>query len=110
IDLAEVPAVDAQGRSGLHDRVNHHTARLFGNALLLSLLGAGFQAAQPSTDQLSLSARELAVEGASREFERVATEILRRNASIPPTVRIRAGTAFNVFLTGDLTFQQPYRP
>ncbi len=110
IDLDDLPGVDAQGRSGLHDRVNHHTGRLFGNALLLSLLSAGFQAAQPSSDQLRLSAGELAVEGASRELERAATELLRRNASIPPTVKIRAGTAFNVFLTGDLTFHSPYRP
>ncbi len=38
-----------------------------------------------------------------------ATELLRRGASIPPTVRVRAGTAFNVFLTGDLTFAGPDR-
>ncbi len=110
IDVAGLPAVDAKGRSGLSDRVNHHTARIFGNALLLSLLSAGFDAAQPGEAQLRLSAGELAVQGASRELERAATEILRRSASIPPTVRIRAGTAFNVFLTGDLTFSAPYRP
>ncbi len=110
IELDELPAVDAQGRSGLSDRVNHHTARLFGNALLLSLVSAGFQAAQPTSDELRLSAGELAAQGASRELERAATELLRRNASIPPTVRIRAGTAFNVFLTGDLTFSSPFRP
>ncbi len=109
IDVAELTQVDARGRSGLRDRVNHHTARLFGNALLLSLLSAGFEAAQPSADQLRLSAGELAAQGASRELERAATEILRRNAQVPPTVRIRAGTAFNVFLTGDLTFTAPYR-
>ena len=110
IDLDQLPAVDAQGRSGLRDRVNHHTGRLFGNALLLSLLSAGFQSAQPSSDALRLSAGELAVQGASRELERAAAQILRRNASIPPTVRIRAGTVFNVFLTGDLTLAGPYRP
>ncbi len=110
IDVADLPAVDARGRSGLSDRVNHHTARIFGNALLLSLLSAGFQAAQPSSGELRISAGELAVQGASRELERAATELLRRGASIPPTVTIRAGTVFNVFLTGDLTFAAPYRP
>ncbi len=109
IDVADLPAVDARGRSGLSDRVNHHTARIFGNALLLSLLSAGFQAAQPSTDQLRLSVGELAAEGASRELQRAATELLRRSGSIPPTVKIRAGTPFNVFLTGDLTFAAPYQ-
>ncbi len=108
IEVGELPAVDAKGRSGLRDRVDHHTARLFGNALLLSLLSAGFEVAQPTSDLLRLSAGELAVQGASRELERAATELLRRNASIPPTVRIRAGRRFNVFLTGDLTFAKPY--
>ncbi len=108
IDVAGLPAVDAQGRSGLRDRVNHHTARIFGNALLLSLLSAGFEAAQPNADQLRLSTGELAAQGASGELERAASELLRRNASIPPTVRVRAGRRFNVFLTGDLTFAKPY--
>ncbi|MCP3960777.1 MAG: TrbI/VirB10 family protein [bacterium] len=108
IDVSDLPAVDAQGRSGLNDRVDHHTARIFGNALLLSLLSAGFEAAQPGGNELGLSAGELAIGGASRELERASAEILRRNGSIPPTVRIRAGTAFNVFLTGDLTFAEPY--
>lgn len=107
-DVGELPGVDSAGRSGLRDRVNHHTARIFGNALLLSLLSAGFEAAQPASDELRLSAGDLAVGGASRELERAASEILRRSGSIPPTVRIRAGTAFNVFLTGDLTFSRPY--
>ncbi len=108
IDVSGLPAVDAQGRSGLHDRVNHHTARIFGNALLLSLLSAGFEAVQPGGDELGLSAGELAAQGASRELERASAEILRSSGSIPPTVRIRAGSAFNVFLTGDLTFAEPY--
>ena len=110
IDVGELPGVDAAGRSGLSDRVNHHTARIFGNALLLSLLSAGFEAAQPSPGDLRLSAGDLALAGASRQLEGAASEILRRSGSIPPTVRIRAGTAFHVFLTGDLSFDRPYRP
>ena len=99
------PAVDAQGRSGLHDRVNH-TARVFGNALLLPLLSAGFAAAQPD-GELRLSTGELAVQDASRELKQAAGELLRRGGEIPPTMRIRAGHRLNVFLTGDLTFAAP---
>ncbi len=109
IDVDEgVPAVDAQGRSGLHDRVNHHTARVFGNALLLSLLSSGFAAAQPDGGELRLSPGELALQGASRELEQAAGELLRRGSEVPPTVRIRAGHRLYVFLTGDLTFAAPY--
>ena len=102
------PAVDAQGRSGLHDRVNHHTARVFGNALVLSLLSAGFSAAQPDGGELRLSTGQLALQGAVSELEQAAGELIRRGGSIPPTVKIRAGQGLNVFLTGDLSFAAPY--
>lgn len=110
VDFSELPGVDAQGRSGVGDRVNHHLGKVFGSALLMSVISAGFQAADGGrADTLRLSASELAVDGASEELERAASSLLRRNLSIPPTIRIRAGQRVSVLLTGDVVFAGPYQ-
>lgn len=43
IDLEGMSAADGQGRSGLNDRVDNHTFKTFGSAILMSLLGVGAQ-------------------------------------------------------------------
>jgi type IV secretory pathway VirB10-like protein len=39
----------------------------------------------------------------------VALESARRGLDVPPTVVIRPGQPFDVFLAGDLSFPSPYR-
>ena len=47
-----MPGTDAAGAAGLNDQVNHHLVRVFGNALLLSVISAGLQLSQiPSFGQ-----------------------------------------------------------
>jgi type IV secretory pathway VirB10-like protein len=38
----------------------------------------------------------------------VATQMLRRDIDIRPTIRIRQGMPFNVYLNSDLSFVEPY--
>ncbi|MCI0546387.1 MAG: conjugal transfer protein TrbI, partial [Candidatus Rokubacteria bacterium] len=41
-----MPGTDAMGAAGFNDQVNHHLVRVFGNALLLSVISAGVQLSQ----------------------------------------------------------------
>src|SRR5207249_4535919 len=41
-----MPGTDAAGAAGFNDQVNHHLVRVFGNALLLSIISAGVQLSQ----------------------------------------------------------------
>jgi len=54
IDLEKMQGVDMAGLSGLQDKVDNHYLRIYGNAVLLSLMGAGYdilnQKAQQDTD------------------------------------------------------------
>jgi len=107
VELADpMPSVDVAGRAGLHDRVNHHTGRLVGKALLFSGIAGVLQAVQPSQRGVRLSDGELAVEDAAREVEQVAGEILRRDSARTPTIKIRAGTGFRIQVNGDVTFEE----
>ncbi len=103
---------DAQGQTGAVGNVDNHMARVFGNALLLSAIGAGAQLSQPRQTSIfaAPTAGEVAAGAAGQELSNVAVEILRRGMDQAPTITIPQGASFNVFLNGDLVFDGPYVP
>ena len=111
VSLPGLPTQDLRGQAGLRDRVDRHTGRLFGSAVMLAAVGAAVELAAPSdggafgseTPQQTV-ARQIAI-----ELSRVATEVVRRDLDVQPTVTIRPGFRFYVFLARDLAFAAPYR-
>ena len=102
---------DPQGQTGAKDKVDNHWRRVFGNALLLSAISAGVQLSQPqqSTVLASPSAGQVAAGALGQELSNVALEIIRRGMDVAPTLTIRAGQPFYVFLNGALVFDGPYQ-
>lgn len=109
--LPKLGATDERGLAGLHDQVNHHYGHIYGTALLLSAIGAGVQLSQPQ-QSASLyavpSTRQVAAGAVGQQLSDVALENVRRGLDVPPTITIRPGQPFNVFLTGDIVFDGPY--
>ena len=106
-----MPGTDAAGAAGFEDQVNHHLVRVFGNALLLSIISAGVQLSQiPSFGQgfTGPSAGNVLGAAVGQELGQTSNELIRRGINIAPTVEIRAGYAFNVMVTQDLVFPGPY--
>jgi hypothetical protein len=104
-----LPAATPSGEAGLSGSVDNHLARVFGSAILLSILSAGVQLSQPQESAAfgtAASARQVAAAAVGQELSSVAIEILRRQLSVPPTLRIAAGTSFHVFLRGDLRIEE----
>ena len=101
--------VDLSGYAGLRDKVNNHYLRLLTGVIFSSLLGAGAQVAEgrnySTTDP---SYGELAAQGAARNLNDVGQQITRRNLKIQPTLEIRPGSRFNVFVHKDVVLE-PYR-
>jgi type IV secretion system protein VirB10 len=105
-----LPAATRAGEAGLAGAVDNHLARVFGSAILLSILSAGVQLSQPqesATFGAAASTRQVAAAAVGQELSSVAIELLRREMSVPPTIRIAAGTRFLVFLRGDVSFAAP---
>lgn len=105
-----LPAVQPDGAAGLEGKVHRHYWRVFGNALLLSILGAGAQLSQPQESAVfgqAASARQTAAAALGRELSTVSVEMLRRNLDTRPTIRLEPGTPFAVFLTADLEIPAP---
>src|SRR5438445_6939336 len=106
-----MPGTDAAGAAGFNDQVNHHLVRVFGNALLLSVISAGLQLSQiPSFGQGFTGPTAGNVLGAAVEQElgQTSGELIRRGMSIAPTIEVRPGYAFNEIVTHDIVFPGPY--
>ena len=106
-----MPGTDAIGAAGFQDEVNNHYLRIFGHALLLSVISAGVQLSQiPSVGQDFQGPTAGNVLGAAvgQQLGSTAAELIRRGMTIAPTLEIRPGYPFNVMVTQDVVFPGPY--
>ena len=110
ISLEGMPGVDLSGYAGLSDQVNNHWGRLITGVVFSSLLSAGSQVAQGRNySSFDPSYDELATQGAARNLNQVGQMITRRNLNVQPTLEIRPGFRFNVFVHKDM-IHEPYKP
>jgi len=106
-----MPGTDATGAAGFNDQVNHHLIRVFGNALLLSIISAGVQLSQiPDFGRgfAGPSAGNVLGGAVGQELGQTSSELIRRGMNVAPTIEIRPGYAFNVMVIQDLVFPGPY--
>jgi type IV secretory pathway VirB10-like protein len=108
--LPHLAAVDERGQVGLHDEVNHHYGRIYGAALLTSVISAGVQLSQPQQSALyaAPSSRQVAAGALGQNLGDVALESAKRGLDNPPTITIRPGQPFNVFVADDIMFDGAY--
>lgn len=112
LDIGAMPGADGRGASGASDQVNNHYVRIFGSALLLSLVSAGFKLALPDdrdTEGRRTRSQSLS-ESVAEQLGQTAGEAIRKNMNIAPTLEIRPGFRVNVMVVKDLEFPGPYRP
>ena len=99
IILERQPGADAQGYSGLQDRVNDHFGSLLKAALLSTLLSVGAESG--STGQNSDLTQAIR-RGASDSISQTGAQIVRRQLDIQPTLTIRPGYPVRVIVNRDL--------
>lgn len=102
IRIENLPAADTAGYSGLADRVDNHTLRMFSAATLSSLISIGAELSEDD-DQVARALRDAVQEGASRAGD----EVLRRQLSVQPTITIRPGWRLRILVQQDLVLK-PY--
>ncbi len=100
LDLQKMQGVDMSGYAGFKDIVDHHYLRIYGNALLLSLIGAGYETLDPSANRSDTS--QTVAGNIGRELAQTTSQITQKNINIQPTIMIRPGYKFNVFVMKDM--------
>jgi len=104
ISLEKMQGVDLAGYSGFKDKVNNHYLRIYGNALLLSLVGAGYEVLNPQAN--SEGTGETVASNIGQQLAQVASQITRKNIDIQPTIIIRPGYKLNVFVLKDMILDE----
>ena len=113
ISLGAMPGADMGGMAGLNDDVNHHYMRILGSALMMSLVSGGMAYAldgvndSTKTDNGTRMTDEMTA-SLAQQLGQTTTTLLQRNLSIKSTLEIWPGYQFNIVVTKDVIFKEPY--
>ncbi|SDP01953.1 TrbI/VirB10 family protein [Desulforhopalus singaporensis] len=109
--LNKFPGADQLGQSGLSDKVNNHYFRIYGHALLMSLITGG---TAYSIDTLSDNDSDVPSFSQSMgmalatQMSQASLTLLQKFANISPTLTVRPGYKLNVVVVKDLQFTEQY--
>lgn len=106
LQLGSMAGAHAEDYGGFTDKVDRHYLRSFGSAVLLAVIGTGFDMAVP--ESFTLATQDTASDAARgnfvETFGRVAERTTSKNLDVQPTLRIRPGYKFIVLVDQDIVF------
>lgn len=107
IALPSMNAIDGIGYPGLKDQYTEHNGKLFGATFMSALIAAAATAATGGdSGSDNRSTGQEAVSGAVAEVLDAASTIIDRQASVQPTITIRPGFEFSVYINGDISIPE----
>ena len=114
VTLGAMPGADMEGYAGFHDQVDNHYLRIFGSALLMSMITGGSSYAMDSVSNSDQDNNKTTVQDAmasalAAQMGQTTMTLLQKNLNIKPTLEIRPGYQFNVIVTKDVVFREPWR-
>ncbi len=105
INIEGMAGTDQAGAGGFKDRVNNHWGRTLQAALLISVIGAGVENLTDSGDSDDVA--DAIRDSFGDTFSSVATRSVERSLSVQPTLEIRPGYRFLIFVDKDMVLK-PY--
>lgn len=101
IDLEKMQGGDISGYTGFQDKVDNHYLRIYGNAVLLSLMGAGYDILNQKAEQ-STDPRETVAASVGQKLADVSGQTLEKNMDVQPTLIIDPGYKFKIIVMKDM--------
>ena len=102
VTLGAMPGSDISGYAGYTDKVDNHYFRIFGSAVLMSMISGGMAytmdslgGSSESTNQTPTLQDEMG-SALAAQLGQTTLQLLQRNLNIKPTLEIRPGYQFNV--------------
>lgn len=115
VNLETMPGTDQAGYGGLEDTVDNHYMRIFGSAMVMSLVAGGtayamdtFSNNSGSTENQKPSMQDEMGSALGSQLGQATVQLLQRNVNIKPTLEIRPGFRFNLVVVKDMRFDRPY--
>lgn len=116
MNIGAMPGADMSGMAGFNDEVNNHYLRIFGSAILMSAITGGMAYAMDSSNtnlgddsSNGTSMQDEMTSALSNQLGQTTSRLLEKNLNIKPTLEIRPGYQFNIVVTKDMAFKQPYQ-
>jgi type IV secretory pathway VirB10-like protein len=110
IELGNMPGIDLQGVAGLGGKVDFHTARLFGNAVLLSVLDAATQLAQPRGSGSGTNVIVNTGQAAEQRASALSSSAVGPYSNQMPTMHTPQGFILNVMVERDVPLSPYHTP
>ena len=109
--LDNLKGADQSGYSGFKGAVNRHWVSIILSALFVSLLGAGVELAAPTnnSDRDKNDPRSILAENAASAVAEAIAQIIQREANRQPTIKIKPGYRFMIFVQHDIIFPRVWR-
>ena len=119
--LPMMPGSDESGMNGITQDVNHHYAQTLGTAAVISLISAAQTVGQMAVFGGSTYgsgnsepnpwglATQSAGSGAAGQMGGAGQQLIQKNMNRPNTITVQPGFSFNVMVTTDLVFPDPYK-
>jgi type IV secretory pathway VirB10-like protein len=108
IDLDKMQGADMSGYAGFRDKLNNHYFKIYSNALLLSLVGAGYDLLNNPNSSANgqYSAEQSVAANVGQELSNVSSKTLEKNMDVQPTITIRPGYEFNIIVIKDIVLEE----
>ncbi|MDA8382978.1 MAG: hypothetical protein M0037_07970 [Betaproteobacteria bacterium] len=100
IDFRKTAALDAAGVAALRDQVNYHALAQLGGVAAYAVLGLG--PAMSISDGAPMSSQDYATTQFTQGIRQQIQPFAARFLNIVPTITLRAGTPFKIFVESDL--------
>ena len=109
--LDNLKGADQSGYSGFKGAVNRHWGSIISSALLVSLLGAGVELAAPTNNgnRDNDDPRSILAENAASAVAEAMSQIIQREANRQPTIKIKPGYRFMIFVQHDIIFPRVWK-
>lgn len=116
VTLGAMPGSDMAGNAGYTDEVNNHYLRIFGSAILMSMITGGMSYSMDALNTSGNSGQGNQVptlqdemgSALAAQLGQATMQLLQKNLNIKPTLEIWPGYQFNVIVTKDMVFQRAY--
>jgi type IV secretory pathway VirB10-like protein len=109
MNLQQMSASDPTGASGLQDQTDNHLGSLAGAvglSAIISVIGSNSEDGGQSNNRQSLS--QSIGEAAAQQAAQTGSQIVQRELTVHPTLRVRPGANVRVLVTRDIELR-PYR-
>jgi len=99
LNIENMNGIDQAGKGGFNDITDNHYIKIFGSAFLISLISGEFSIANKNVTINSSNG------GYGDRVSQTGEKMLEKNMAIAPTLEIRSGYRFNIFVNKDMILE-----